>query len=107
MATEDLVPQDLPQGGRQQVESGLRLANLPTDSESAIAGPTTPAPQGAPTPGVPAARQQLAGFDVFAGREPNPVPPPSGKEVVDAQVRASANEVLQEVFSRMAGYREP
>ena len=108
MATEDLVPRGLPQGGRQQVQAAMAAADLPTDSEQAVTGP---APVAAPAAAPPAtgtipAQQQMQGFDVFNDRAPSPVPAPDQRDVIDAQVRASANAVMQEVFSRMSGYRE-
>ena len=105
MATEDLVPTGLPQGGRQQVKAGLQAADLPLDSETAPGlGPPTSAPA-APTAAVPA-RQQLQNFDVFADRTPNPQAAPAGRDVIFEQVRGSNNAVLQDIFTRMSGYLE-
>ena len=103
MATEDLVPRGLPQGGRQQVEAGLRAAELPTDSETAGVAPAPVAP---PAVGQVPARQQLQSFDVFADRTPNPVAAPPAREVIFEQVRRSDNAVLQDIFGRMSGYKE-
>ena len=107
MATEDLVPTGLPQGGRQQVKAGLQAADLPLDSETAPVaglGPPTGAPA-APT-AAPPARQQLQNFDVFADRIPNPQQAPPSRDVIFEQVRNSGNAVLQDIFSRMSGYLE-
>ena len=104
MATEDLVPRGLPQGGRQQVEAGLAAADLPTDSETLGQGPG-PAP-GVPPVGQVPARTQLNSFDVFNNRAPNPVAPPPSRDVIFEQVRNSPNVVLQDIFSRMKGFKD-
>ncbi len=111
-SSEDLVPKELPQGSRQEIEAAMSAAGLPLGSEGAApppvpAAPPSVGPVGAPPVGatVPA-RQQMANFDVFGDRAPNPIPAPDQRDVIDAQVRASANAVMQEVFSRMSGYRE-
>ena len=111
-SSEDLVPKGLPQGSRQETEAAMTAAGLPLGSEGAApppvpAAPPPAGPVGAPPVGatVPA-RQQMANFDVFGDRSPSAAPAPDQREVVDAQVRLSANAVMQEVFSRMSGYRE-
>ena len=109
-SSEDLVFKGLPQGSRQENVAAFRAADLPVGSEQAapetVAGPPG-APAAAPPigPTVPA-RQSMAGFDVFAGREPNPVAAPAGRDVIFEQVRNSGNAVLQDIFSRMSGYLE-
>ena len=109
-SSEDLIPRGLPQGSRQENVAAFRAADLPVGSEQAapepVAGPPG-APAGAPPigPTVPA-RQSMQGFDVFAGREPNPIAAPAGRDVIFEQVRNSGNAVLQDIFSRMSGYLE-
>ncbi len=104
MATEDLVPQGLPQGGRQQVKAGLQAADLPLDSETAPVPGPGPVPS-APAPAVPA-RSQLQNFDVFADRTPNPVPAPPRRDIIFEQVRQSGNAVLQDIYSRVPGFKD-
>lgn len=108
---EDLIPKGLPQGSRQENVAAFRAAGLPVGSEQAapdepVVGPPG-APAGAPPigPTVPA-RQAMQNFDVFAGREPNPIAAPAGRDVIFEQVRNSGNAVLQDIFSRMSGFVE-
>ena len=109
-STEDLVPKGLPQGSRQENVAAFKAAGLPVGSQQAapesVAGPP-PAPAGAPPigPTVPA-RQSMQGFDVFSDREPNPIAAPQGRDIIFQQVRDSGNLVLQDIFSRMSGYKE-
>ncbi len=108
MATEDLVPVGLPQGGRQQVKAGLQAADLPLDSETAPVaglGPPTSAPAGVPN-AAPPARQQLQNFDVFADRTPNPQAAPPRRDVIFEQGRQSGNAVLQDIYSRVPGFKD-
>ncbi len=109
-SSEDLIPKGLPQGSRQENVAAFRAADLPVGSEQAapetVAGPPG-APAGAPPIGPTApARQAMQGFDVFAGREPNPVAAPLGRDIIFQRVRDSGNAVLQDVFTRMSGYKE-
>ena len=117
MTTQDLVPQGLPQGSRQDVVARMRQAGLPTDSETGGGAAPTPGPTaGLPSavPSSPAAGPDTrpppvdtSNFDVLAGREPDPnfvsAPP---KQVMFEQVRQSPNRVMQSIFSRMSGYKE-
>ena len=48
----------------------------------------------------------MQSFDVFAGREPNSIAAPAGREVIFQQVRDSDNAVLKDIFTRMSGYKE-
>ncbi len=48
----------------------------------------------------------MQGFDVFSDREPNPIAAPQGRDIIFQQVRDSGNLVLQDIFSRMSGYKE-
>ena len=110
-SNEDLVPKGLPQGSRQETEAAMQAAGLPLGSQGAapepIPAPPPAGPAGAPPVGatVPA-RQQMQGFDVFADRAPNPVAPPSSRDVIFEQVRQSGNAVLQDIFARMPGFKE-
>ena len=109
-SSEDLIPKGLPQGSRQENVAAFRAAGLPVGSEQAasepVAGPPG-TPAGAPPigPTVPA-RQAMQSFDVFAGREPNSIAAPAGREVIFQQVRDSDNAVLKDIFTRMSGYKE-
>ena len=110
-SSEDLIPKGLPQGSRQENVAAFRAADLPVGSEQAVPEPGLGPPTGAPSAAPPIgpttpARQSMAGFDVFAGREPNPVQAPLGRDIIFQQVRDSGNAVLQDVFTRMSGYKE-
>ncbi len=107
---EDLIPKGLPQGSRQENVAAFRAAGLPVGSEQAAPEPVIgppPAPAGAPPigPTVPA-RQAMQNFDVFDGRTPNPIAAPLGRDIIFQRVRDSGNAVLQDVFTRMSGYKE-
>ena len=109
-STEDLIPKGLPQGSRQENVAAFRAAGLPVGSEQAatepVAGPPPP-PAGAPPIGPTApARQAMQGFDVFADREPNPVAAPARRDVIFEQVRRSDNVVLQDIYSRVPGFKD-
>ncbi len=110
-SSEDLVPKELPQGSRQEIEAAMTAAGLPLGSAGAApppvpAAPPPAGPVGAPPVGatVPA-RQQMQNFDVLADRAPNPVAPPPPRDVIFEQVRRSDNAMLQDIFSRMQGYK--
>ncbi len=109
-SSEDLIPRGLPQGSRQENVAAFRAADLPVGSEQAapepVVGPPG-VPAGAPPigPTVPA-RQSMQGFDVFAGREPNPVAAPARRDVIFEQVRRSDNVVLQDIYSRVPGFKD-
>ena len=110
-SSEDLIPKGLPQGSRQENVAAFRAAGLPVGSEQAAPvqglGPPTGAPSAAPPIGPTApARQAMQSFDVFAGREPNPIAAPAGRDVIFEQVRNSGNAVLKDIFSRMSGFVE-
>ena len=110
-STEDLIPRGLPQGSRQENVAAFRAAGLPVGSEQAAPGEPAvgppPAPAGAPPIGPTApARQAMQCFDVFAGREPNPVAAPTRRDVIFEQVRQSDNVVLQDIYSRVPGFKD-
>ncbi len=111
-SSEDLVPKGLPQGSRQEIEAAMSAAGLPLGSAGAApppvpAAPPPAGPVGAPPVGATVqARQQMQNFDVFSDRGPSPVAAPSGRDVIFEQVRQSGNAVLQDIFSRMSGYKE-
>ena len=111
-SSEDLIPKGLPQGSRQENVAAFRAAGLPVGSSQAAPDPALadaplPPPADAPPVGpTTPARQQLQGFDVFAGREPNPTPAPPGRDVIFEQVRQSGNAVLQDIYSRVPGFKD-
>lgn len=108
-SSEDLIPKGLPQGSRQENVAAFRAAGLPVGSQQATPEPVAAVP---PAPGAPPvgptipARQQMQAFDVFADREPNPTPAPQGRDIIFEQVRQSGNLILQDIFSRMSGYKD-
>lgn len=118
MATsQDMVPTGQPYGARKANVAAMQAAGVPLSSEGGAppAAAASPAPSPAPAGGVRPAPPQPAGapppdlgsFDVFANRQPNPnfvsAPP---RQVAFQQVRDSQNRVMQEIFSRMDGYKE-
>ena len=110
-STEDLIPKGLPQGSRQENVAAFKAAGLPVGSEQAAPvqglGPPTGAPAAAPPigPTVPA-RQSMQGFDVFNDRAPNPIAAPARRDVIFEQVRRSDNVVLQDIYSRVPGFKD-
>ncbi len=109
-STEDLIPKGLPQGSRQENVAAFKAAGLPVGSQQAapepVAGPPG-TPAGAPPigPTVPA-RQSMQGFDVFNDRTPNPIAAPARRDVIFEQVRRSDNVVLQDIYSRVPGFKD-
>ena len=111
-SSEDLIPKGLSQGSRQENVAAFRAAGLPVGSsqaapDPALADASLPSPADAPPVGpTTPARQQLQGFDVFSDRTPNPIQAPQGRDIIFEQVRQSGNLILQDIFSRMSGYKE-
>ena len=109
-SSEDLIPKGLPQGSRQENVAAFKAAGLPVGSQQAApdsAVAPLPSPADAPPVGpTTPARQQLQGFDVFADREPTTPPAPSRRDILFEQVRRSDNVVLQDIYSRVPGFKE-
>ena len=106
--SEDLVPTGLPHGERQNVEQRMALAGLPVSSETA--GGPPPSPVASPMPAVAGPIARGGGglppnFDVFANRDPTGRSTPS-IQVMRAQVEASPNAVLRDLFARIPGFLE-
>ena len=109
-SSEDLIPKGLPKGSRQENVAAFKAAGLPVGSQQAApesaAAPLPPPADAPPVGPTTPARQQLQGFDVFADREPNPTPAPPGRDVIFEQVRQSGNAVLQDIYSRVPGFKD-
>ena len=106
----DLVPTGGAQGDRTAIEGRMRLAGLPSSSESAAppsAGSGTAgdvAAAGLP-PSPAAAPPDLSGYDVFAGREPTGISTAS-RQVLRSAVNSSQNAVMRDLFARVPGFLE-
>ena len=108
--SQDLVPKGLEQGGRQQIVQQMQAADVPLSSEGgggAVLPPGSAAAAPAAASATPVSRGDLAGFDVFANREPTPgFQATPQRQVMFEKVRQSDNLVMQSIFQRMAGYKD-
>ena len=118
MATsQDLVPTGQPHGDRQRNVDAMELANVPLSSEGAAAPPVggggsfQPGPLPGGGAGLPtAAPSDLAGFDVFSGREATPRAPgepvPQQGSVFRAQLATTQNQVMRDNFRHVSRFLE-
>lgn len=109
-SSQDLVPTGLPYGERQKVVAQMQAADVPTSSEGG-GGPvpalaSAPPPSAAPAP-IPRRGPDLSGYDALANATPTPnYQPVPRRQVMYEQVRQSNNQVMQQIFERMDGYKE-
>jgi hypothetical protein len=115
--SQDLVPTGQPHGDRQRNVAAMELANVPTSSEGAAAPPVggggsfPPGPLPGGGPGLPtAAPPDLAGFDVFAGRDPTATAPGVVPQQQASRFRAGAatttNQVMRDTLRYVDRYME-
>ncbi len=111
--SEDLVPKGLPQGSRQQIRKQMQEADVPLSSEGGGGAALSPGAAAAPAaaaPAAPVSRTDLAGFDVFANREPNPDfqanPGLDPVAMFEARLADSQNTALQYYFGRIQDFLE-
>ena len=114
--SQDLVPTGQPYGERKATVAAMKSANVPLSSGSgggqAVPPTGSPQPVGAsPTaPAPPVSGQSLEGFDVFAGREPDPQfqsnPNLDPVALFQNEVANSPNSAVRYYFGRYQDFLE-
>ena len=104
--SQDLVPNDLPQGGRQEVVAGMQQAGIPLATRPPEQLPLTPAASPSASPAVSGPR--VSGFDALQGRSPD-IPfgvAPPGTPAPDPllALRQSPNAMIREIAELMPDY---
>jgi len=117
--SEDLVPNDQPQGSRQETVAGMQQAGLPLSTSPSSGQPELPAATPASAPSQPQIGPQgppMSGLDLLAGRSPADFPFIGGEEsgspaasepdsVMSALAASAQSSFAQAVLSRLQSRR--